>query len=129
MSKYSDIIARLEAATGPDRDIDRTIAFDLGLGEAQIIAAGDYTHSIDAALGLVNRVLPGCNINIIRSDTIQSTRGKMVSCDLYDTTGSDGEKYGRFQGVGWEACGAADAIELAILIALFRALEAQEQQQ
>ena len=30
---FEELIARLEAATGPDRELDAAIALDLGLGE------------------------------------------------------------------------------------------------
>ena len=56
---HSDLIARLEAATGPDRDLDRAIAKALGvmpLYELRGQIGGswpDYTASIDTALTLV----------------------------------------------------------------------------
>jgi hypothetical protein len=59
MSDTQELIARLEAATGPDRDIDRAIAKMLGvmpLYELRGQIGGswpDYTASIDAALTLM----------------------------------------------------------------------------
>ena len=55
----SDLIARLEAATGPDRELDRAIAKALGVMplyqmRGQIGSSWpDFTDSIDAALTLV----------------------------------------------------------------------------
>lgn len=57
MTTFSDIIARLENATGPDRDLDRLIAKETGAFE--IIEAKNYTASLDAAIALVERILPG----------------------------------------------------------------------
>lgn len=41
-----DLIERLEAATGPDQELDHAIGMAVGFG-------GDFTSSIDAALTLV----------------------------------------------------------------------------
>ena len=55
----SDLITRLEAATGPDRELDRAIAKALGVMplyqmRGQIGSSWpDFTDSIDAALTLV----------------------------------------------------------------------------
>ena len=55
----NDLIARLEAATGPDRELDAAIALtvglDIGRGRAhsQDSRVSAYTASIDAALTLV----------------------------------------------------------------------------
>ncbi|PRD42065.1 hypothetical protein C5748_18075 [Phyllobacterium phragmitis] len=68
--KYADLIAKLEAATGPDKDIDlaivRTFISD---GEAHLHEKYDLdsyrlTESIDAAIALAERLLPGAFVNI-----------------------------------------------------------------
>jgi len=114
MSKYSDIIKRLKAATGPDRELDFSIEkFNLGdLGyvvdhwdtaQRHSIVA-HYTASIDAALELVERMLPGWGVKV-------DTCGQAV---LYAGGKSD-----------WYLEDASSP-PLAILLALFCALEAQE---
>ena len=47
MSKYSELIARLEAAEGPSRELDLDISYGLGLPDWL------FTGSVDAALTLV----------------------------------------------------------------------------
>ena len=66
----SDLITRLEAATGPDRELDAAICIDLGLSKDNVMVGVDgwcinsetnpnpyksptFTASIDAALTLV----------------------------------------------------------------------------
>jgi hypothetical protein len=50
MSDLADIIARLEKATGPDRELDRAIWFGVG---NQFPHTPEYTASMDAALLLM----------------------------------------------------------------------------
>jgi hypothetical protein len=126
MSKHADIIKRLEAATGLDRDLDRDIGLLIGgwrLEEyatpnpTMMLVVGEdvypdhpgslypsFTESIDAALGLVERMLPGWGVKV-------DTCGQAV---LYAGGKSD-----------WYLADASSP-PFAILIALFRALEAQE---
>lgn len=82
MSEREELLTRVQKATGPDREIDGDIAemFDAapshlprvtGVGRSWLWAefvepdswetwgAPEYTASIDAALALVERVLPG----------------------------------------------------------------------
>lgn len=47
----ADLIARLEAATGPDRELDHTI--DMTITGEWTYYAPEYTRSIDAALTLL----------------------------------------------------------------------------
>lgn len=49
----STLIERLENATGPDRDLDDAIAFEVGANIPKWDTAAFYTSSIDAALALV----------------------------------------------------------------------------
>ena len=60
-----DLIKRLEAASGPDRELDVSIAKRVGTYRMAPITSNDpyfwilhYTASIDAALGLVPEGLP-----------------------------------------------------------------------
>lgn len=124
-----ELLERVEKAEGPDRDLD----YDISIAFQSYGADPTHGHylrrkwfgpnltaSIDAALALVEKVKPGCQKSLIESPTVQTTRGYPFSCDLYDTTGPDGQHYGRFQGVGWEAEGAGNSFPLAILSALLR---------
>lgn len=82
LSPLQSLIERLEGASGPDREIDAAIAIwrypalaawprsdrggwlspEWGL----ITPPPDYTDSVDAALALTERVLPGCRVMIER---------------------------------------------------------------
>lgn len=89
MSRYADIIDRLEKATGPDIELDGIIAkitgemhvgaifqrFDVygdetnswylgGYGNYEFLSPDEYTASIDSAIALVERVLPGVVLRI-----------------------------------------------------------------
>lgn len=136
MSKYTDIIARLEKATGPDRELDAAIAGCVGEAPGQgwalieqdtpgvfnmdagrwikggvIRTPKPYTASIDASIALVERMLPGwCNSNLRTGDNEFAAyifKGNFPHHKEYSVEGSRSR------------CAA-------ILIALFRALEAQE---
>jgi hypothetical protein len=114
MSKFADVIARLEKAEGPDRGIDGAIAMALGL-----MPSGDrYTASIDAAIALVERMLPGWRWSI----------GTELAED-FKTTEYGGNIYpfeqpfpAELDTYGYSQANAP----IAILLALFRALDAQE---
>lgn len=59
-----DLLERVERATGPDRQIDRAIWYAIvqdnpPAGENDPTHAALYTASVDAALALIGRVLPG----------------------------------------------------------------------
>ncbi|WP_313194642.1 hypothetical protein [Shinella zoogloeoides] len=68
MADLSSLIARLEKAEGPSRELDTEIAIALGvipgrdwwsMDYIKSGILGRYTSSIDAAVSLANRVLPG----------------------------------------------------------------------
>lgn len=136
MTKYTDIIERLQNATGPDREIDTSIWMLVTKGatrrhqrvssatyawkpyvidetrDAQgvIIVVPSYTASIDAAIALVERMLSG---------KVWYVRGKSDGtffCQLYTSESQRGN----------DPKANAPSAPLAILVALFRALEAQE---
>jgi hypothetical protein len=131
-----DLLARVEAATGRDSLINRDLAVAIGgcvwerrgrdrrewlypIGKEWFYRrddADDYTGSLDAALGLVERVLPDAGVKL----TVYLRRGAYV----------------RLQGASLpdviEATSAArnriEASALALLAALLRALIAQSGQ-
>lgn len=60
MTDLSSLLARIESATGPDRELDSEIAFALTPPDAEIgLLALNYTASLDAVIALCERVLPG----------------------------------------------------------------------
>ena len=62
MTKHTDLIARLEALTVPDRKVDAEIGVILHIhppGGGWL--SREYTGSIDAAVALCERVLPDVN--------------------------------------------------------------------
>ncbi len=73
MSDLSSLIARLEKAEGPSAELDAEIAIALGvipgrdwwsMDYIKSGILGRYTSSIDAAVSLAERVLPGFGISI-----------------------------------------------------------------
>lgn len=104
---------------GPDCYYD---AATWGGGGRAYVAPG-FTASIDAAIELVEKILPErTSISLLKSETVLTTRGSGPwACDLYDTTGPDGEKYGRHIGVGWETTAEGKSPALALCLALVRA--------
>lgn len=140
MSKYADIIERLEAAEGPDRELDARVhaaanpddldmtnigylpgevcAELAGFKGVRSIAAPAYTTSLDAAVGLVERMLP--QHGRMHSKGRLSTDEPLYGVKLYEH----------------ELCVGDDPFEIAeaehdnepiaILLALFHALQSQE---
>lgn len=136
MSRYADIIERLEKADGPSRKLDRDIAKaekwypddiqDVGfyIDPAKGCRGGEiytppaYTASLDAAIALVERMLPGWTT---KHHTADSTPGQQrwhfyVARHPADRDGARSPH---------EFCGIGSPV-IALLIALFRALEAKE---
>lgn len=70
MTDLSELIERVEKATGPDRELDAAIAahFDLPYGPRPVGGSewlsAHFTASVDAALELVERELPGWRPNV-----------------------------------------------------------------
>lgn len=117
-SNLDDLIRRVEAATGPDRELDFDVCAALGLYEAEptygphlrrIWHGPRLTASIDAALALVEKVLPGCTDT---SDASYPEAG--IEWTLFPDGGDD-----------W-ITGTAKTRPLAIIAALLRALKQQE---
>lgn len=65
-----DLIRRVEAAEGPDRELDKSIARALDQWEAEpvtgiaFLCGRPFTASLDAALALCERVLPGAGLSL-----------------------------------------------------------------
>jgi hypothetical protein len=61
MTTLSELAERVEAAQGPDRELDWLIATATGsrIGEHEKFLAFHYTKELDAAVALCERVLPG----------------------------------------------------------------------
>lgn len=131
MSELEQLLAKIEAATGPDRELDELLtAWAVG-ATLQADATFDHkpayhrdgfwvsiepitplTASIDAALALVERILPG-----FRLELEQSLDGKWWDAYLMEV-GTSGPAIGRTdQGYNFPA--------LAILNALLKALIAR----
>lgn len=60
MSDLMELLERVRKATGPDRELERDIMVEaFGDGVRNALPVPTYTASIDAALALVERKLPG----------------------------------------------------------------------
>lgn len=117
MSDYSDIIERLEKATGPEYALDVKIWLDLvekpeGKRDPDMIGrVPNYTASIDAAIALVERMFsPG----YYRLEKLKGLPDPHHAC--WATAGASGQQEDAY----------APTAPLALLLALFRALEAKE---
>ena len=128
MSKYTSILTALRAATGPSRELDEAVATALGYP----ITAGqrnytmdwfpvihwhgthepcpEWTGSIDSALTLVGEKLPGFDWHLSTSD--DKSFCFWLRCVM--------------QGFDMDVIEYAPTAPLAILVALFSALEAEE---
>lgn len=141
MNDLNELLEHVKATTGPDREIDADLfsAFGEGFllwddGEPLFVKGApssfrqtrydvpEYTASIDAALALVDRVLPSWVV----SDLCQNSRhaGDPWGCELSIYYGSDPSK-NRSAFSGWYYSKPA----LAILVAFLTALIAQESSQ
>ena len=121
-----DLIARVEAANGPDREIDADISRTLGLtyrdgafgiGYGDDWPQAELTASIDAALALVERMLPG-GFGTLAYFPESSEAVIMVDVSTETPVGNImvATVFGR---------ATARTLPLAILLALLRALASQ----
>jgi hypothetical protein len=136
MSKCADIIARLEAATGPDREIDYLI-YDFEMQKAGLetrladllphwteeqrrSTLALYTDSLDAAIGLVERMLPGCDW-LCRSGG-RTLDGGAFFANIQPTPLRGGDEW-----IDGETTFPAWAVSAphALILSMFRAIEAQ----
>lgn len=110
MSQYADIIERLEKATGPDGDLDLDIINLIDPPVARHSAMHQpYTASLDAAISLVDRMLPGWHWSLYDTDGL-GRRNAQIEPPEYSSE--------PFDGLG-------QTIAIALLLALFRALEVE----
>ena len=144
MTDFTPLIERLENATKPDRLLDANIHWTMNPQAFDADAYGDdehlkpsycyarsgwalnradkayldsipvpaYTASLDATIALVERMLPGWSISIT-----QNVHHGYWTCSLY--------KYNYGQIISFDARHDAKPT-VALLLALFRALQAQE---
>jgi hypothetical protein len=128
MSLYTEILARLQGATGPDENLDVLIENALGVarferdprigfGDADYnrVPAKPLTASIDAALDLLEEKLPG------NDSTLELCGSRGAKFSLY--AGFDDLPY---DGISTMRC--PEGACLAILIAIFTALKNEEAQ-
>lgn len=63
MSKLTELLARVQAAKGPDRGVDHVVAAAIDGDEMKSRPwSPNYTGSLDALAAFAERVLPGYNI-------------------------------------------------------------------
>lgn len=123
MSELAELLVRVKAATGPDRELDRAIFDGLLGGIFDEAAVGqffirirwdaepvEFTASIDAALALVERKLPGAWYVLAKGRMTEAE--PLFGCELL---------FGAEEQLGIEA-GHTQA--LAIVAALLTALQA-----
>ena len=121
MSKYTDIIKRLKEARGPDSYLSTWVHTELQPLEPYGLFIQDCTASIDAALALVKEKLPNFNCWSIEMEET-SARGVRVEATISrnflppDTPRSEWKMY----------TGESSTAPLAILVALFTALEEEK---
>ena len=108
MSKYADIIERLEKVTGPDSDLDLYIANLLDPPVARhSLLHQPVTASLDASVALVKRMLPSA-LCIVKHGFTPSAMIWFLE--------QDKDEWPEYRGATYS---------IALLIALFRAMEAQ----
>jgi hypothetical protein len=126
-SEIEGLLSRLEAATGPDRELDHRLQgilvndgnFGHYAGLEEWVTAGmefgwntpAYTASIDAALALVERLLPGWRRRLEEPHGDGGWRASLIWPDQEDVVRAK--------------VAEAPTAPLAILLALFRALSAR----
>lgn len=110
----SDLITRLSKLDAPDREVDGEIWRYLMSGEPRAVLHGPIpklTASVDAAIALAARVLPGWNGDLDIGKPIADS-GKM-GCRIWTPE----SKYHNYVGEGFNSA-------TALLIAILRAKEA-----
>lgn len=103
---------RLAEASGPSLDLDKEIFLTVDDGFGARVTGHTYTASLDAAVALEERVLPGWRI------FFTYTPGKVCQLRLIDTTGpepDDGEDWPHVKGMSTHPA-------LALCLAIVRAL-------
>lgn len=123
-----DLRARVEAATGPDRETDVLVAVAMGwrthptgwVDPGGVIRAVSpfYTRSLDAVLALAGEKLPGWGWQVEGGEVVRKTGALATLMAPYDETASITDPRGWSQHT--KALGATPA--LALLSALLAAL-------
>lgn len=116
--ELKELIERVKAATGPDRELDEDIRIHFDpVGSVFYSESKAYTGSIDAALALVERCLPGWTVaRMSQGDnrlwTVELREGFLTS-------------YGKvvIQPDHWQGT----TLPLAIILALLTALDKKEE--
>lgn len=138
-SSLDDLLRQVEAATGPDREIDRLIAIwqypELALWPAtddggwaspmwgKIRPADAYTASVDAALALVERAGDGYRLYSVDASIPGRFSVVLKGPDRLWPADEDSEAC---VAPGWER-GASASLPLALCAALLRALQQKAQ--
>lgn len=120
-AQLSELVDRVEAATGPDRFLDARIRATLEMPEQPVLTdCPAYTASIDAALALVERKLPGWFWRGGHVPSFHWTGTRNVDCwaHLSRTDASNCDKED-------EATGWCNTVPLALVAALLHALAHQ----
>lgn len=126
MANLSTLIERVEALTGPDREVDLDVAIATGMVSDEVSKYGPhlrriearrvdpYTASLDAAVALVEQVLPGWSGDVDIGVPIADS-GK-VGARLFPPE------------PGWaNYAGEGLTSAIALVLAALRALHAQEE--
>jgi hypothetical protein len=126
MSGLTELLARVEAATGPDREIDKALSVAL-LGYVpgkSILAPGKHTASIDASRALVVRMLPEGVYSSGRGPNSAKRKRKTDGVKIpFDGFVASDDRIGERTHTFGIAEGPTEAI--AVIIALLRALIAR----
>lgn len=115
---HSDLIAKLEALDGPSREVDLELTTkffggrEADLHRAHGLHCYDFTSSLDAAIALVERMLPGWLIASLGQDD-----GKKWHAEL---------RQGYRTSYSTVALAGAPTPAIALLIATLKALEARD---
>lgn len=139
MRDLGRLLARVNVATGPDSELDQDIAMQV-VGMKPTIRIGHeilgnerevpghvprYTASLDAALALVNRVLPRWQIALAGPwfyAPHTATPGRPIWCaEIARDTEDDGLGYKEVNDLPWSAATPALALVAALLHALIDA--------
>lgn len=133
--KHAELIARLEATEVGSRELDRDIELEIGGGwigadEDRVYrrdkngfgytqAFRTFTTSLDAALALAERVLPGFGVVIDNGDPNHDSVGnRWCRARVWSNAPlPDGSRF----------TGGAKTLAMALCVAILRALDAQEQ--
>lgn len=146
MTDYSDLIARLEKADGPDtrldEDIAQAVSVEMEFGQLADAPAGvgcmmyrlregggmssalRVTASLDAAIALTNKMLPGWTMAVDAT-----VPGAGIDYSLYSPTDPDGTQPTAKGGVRADSIGDVSAHARALLIATLSALQSLEQKE